>query len=346
MEFKTKVEKKEKGIVVINVTMPFAEVKAREEKAYKYLSEKTEIEGFRKGNVPKDILIKKVGQEVFLQQCAEQAVNDAFPEILKKEQLQMIGYPAINITSLGEEKDLEFAIELTVYPEVKLPDYKTIAKNTEKTPVAEVTKEDLEKVEKNLLEMQNKMKHQEHQHKDGEKCDHKDDTALTDEFISKIGNFKTVDEFRKKAKEDIYIQKNNDIKLENREKIVENILKDTKVEVPEILINLELDKIIASTKETIKQHGLTWEQYLKSSKKDEMDIRKEFRDQAIKRAKLELILKEIFREEKLEIDKNKLEEQKKEILKMYPDQDEKNVELYLENILINEAVIEFLENLK
>ena len=78
-------------------------------------------------------------------------------------------------------------------------------------------------------------------------------------------------------------------------------------------------------------------------KKTEEDLKEEQRSEAEKRAKLELVLKEIFKAEKMEIDQEQVKNQVESIKKMHPQAEEQNIKLYVENILVNEKVMKFLE---
>ena len=346
MEFKTKVENKEKGIVAVTVTMPFEKVSEKKEKTFKKLAENIEVEGFRKGNVPEKIVKEKISDEAVLQESAQEVINEVFPEVLKNEDLQIIGFPAINVTKLAEGNDFEFVIEMTVYPKVELPDYKKIASGI-KVEKQEVSEEDLKAVEKNVLDMLNhQAHHEEHgsEHKEGEKVEEKY-KELTDELVGKIGPFKTVEEFKEQVKKDLIQEADVRAIMDKRGKIAEAILEETDMEVPEILVNAELDKILAQLRDDIQKHGLDWKTYLETSKKTEQDIKEEYRNEAEKRAKMEVILKEIFKAEKLELNKEEVEKQIAQIKAMHQDVDDENIRLYVENILINEEVMKFLEAL-
>ena len=74
-------------------------------------------------------------------------------------------------------------------------------------------------------------------------------------------------------------------------------------------------------------------------------MRNEFKKEAENRAKAEVILKEIAREEKLSADEEELKKQIETIQKMHPGTEVENIRLYVENILINESVMKFLEKL-
>jgi trigger factor len=346
MKFETKVEKKEGSVVLVGVKMPFAEVEKKKGGVIEKLAENVEIEGFRKGKAPKDVVIKKLGESKILQEASQEVINEVFPEILKKEKLQIIGYPAISVTKLAPENDFEFTVEMAIYPEVKLPDYKKIAKAI-KREVKKVGEEDIKKVEDNLIAMQNQMNAHNHDHKDGEKCDHDHEEVkeLTDDFVKQLGPFENVADFKKKLEEDLKKEAETAAVAEHRGKIAEAILKEIKMDVPEILVNAELDKIIAQMKDDIARQGQDFEAYLKSQNKTEVDIRESYRDEAEKRAKIEIILKEIAKVEKIKPDAEEMKKQIETIMQAYGEANADNVSLYVENIMINEEVMKFLEGL-
>jgi FKBP-type peptidyl-prolyl cis-trans isomerase (trigger factor) len=84
---------------------------------------------------------------------------------------------------------------------------------------------------------------------------------------------------------------------------------------------------------------------LETSKKTEDNIRDEYRNEAEKRAKFEIVLKEIFKSEELKINMEDMEKQVQNIAQMHQDVDLDNVRLYVENIMMNEEVMKFLETL-
>jgi trigger factor len=345
MKFETKIEKKEKGIIAVIVKMPFSEIEKKREEVIKKLSENADIEGFRKGRAPIDVIEKKIGEAKILQETSQEVINDVFPEILKKEKLQIIGYPSISVTKLAAGNDFEFTVEMTVYPEVELPDYKKIAKGIKKEE-SSVTDEDVRKVEENLLAMQNQMAHQGHEHKEGEdtKCDHQDSKELTDDFVKQLGPFENVADFREKLKKDLKVEKDAQAVSKHREEIAEGILTEVKMDVPEILLNAELDKIMATLKDDIQKRGNDFKKYLEDqNKKDEMELRDSYIVEAEKRSKIEVVLKEISQKENIEADKEKMDEQVVNIVKAHGEENLENIRLYVQNIMINEEVMKFLE---
>ena len=363
IKFKTKVEKKDKGVVFVDVAIDFKEVEKKKDDALKKVAKDVKIDGFREGKVPADILKKQIGEQAILQEASQLVINEVFPEILKKEKLHMLGYPAISVTKLAVGNDFEFKIELTVYPEIKLPDYQKIVAKIKKDKV-EVIDDDFKKVEENILNIYNRQQQVPAHSCNDENCqedhtkekDSKDNqkksdkkttkkaTKLTDEIVKTFGPFKSVADFREQMKADLQREKEMQVIGNHRQKIVEAILEKTEFSVPEILINVELDKMIAYMKDEVMKHGIKWGDYLKNMKKDEADLRNENKDEAVKRAKFDVILKEIFQAEKMKVDEQETKRQIEQIKKIHPDAEEQNIKIYVENILMNEQVMKFLES--
>ncbi len=344
MKFKIKIEKKGKGIIAVAVNMPFSEVEKNKELIIESLLKSVEIEGFRKGKAPKETVVAKIGEAKILQDASQETINQVFPEILKKEKLQMIGYPSISVTKLASGNDFEFQIEMTVYPEVELPDYKKIAKGIKKDELEKVSDDEISKVEKNLIDMQNQMSQQSN-HKEGEKFEHKKEKELTDDFVKQLGAFENVSDFKKKLKEDLEKEKSSQVLSKHRGQIAEGILEELKLELPELLINAELDKITAQMQDDMQKQGQNFDDYLNKEGKNKEEFRESHRGEAEKRAKIEVVLKEIFKEEKLELNNNDMQKQIDMISEKYGKENLENIRLYVENAMMNDKTMNFLENL-
>jgi trigger factor len=97
-------------------------------KALQKIGENIEIDGFRKGKVPENVLLSKVPEIRVLEEMAEMALSEHYPKILEAEKLDVISRPEISITKLARKNPLGFKIKTALLPEVKLPDYKSVAK--------------------------------------------------------------------------------------------------------------------------------------------------------------------------------------------------------------------------
>ena len=117
---------------------------------------------------------------------------------------------------------------------------------------------------------------------------------LNDDFARSIGDFpKGVEDLKNKIKENIFIEKENREKERLRIKVMEEISKDSLIEVPDVLIDREINNMLNEFKERFLQKGNSFEDYLKSINKTEEEIKKEWESWAEKRIIISLILQEI-----------------------------------------------------
>src|SRR3989344_9666479 len=97
-------------------------------KALRKIGQTLELDGFRKGKIPENVILSKVPEIRILEEMAELALSEHYPKIIELENLDPIGRPDIAITKLARKNPLGFKIKVVVMPEIKLPDYKKIAK--------------------------------------------------------------------------------------------------------------------------------------------------------------------------------------------------------------------------
>src|SRR5690606_29807410 len=134
---------------------------------------------------------------------------------------------------------------------------------------------------------------------------------INDEFAKGLGKFKNLEELKEKIKENLSAEKKQRNKEKKRVTIVENISQKTEVELPEILIENELNKMQLELKGQIEQMGLSFKDYLEHIKKTEEDLRKGWRADAEKRVKFGLIMNKIAEEEKISPKKEEVEKETK-----------------------------------
>ena len=317
-------------------------------KAFKKIKEIAELPGFRKGHVPDAKIKEKFGEMGILEDAGEMAINDCAIEILVESKINFLGRPEIALSKIAIGSPIEFKIKATVMPEVKLPDYKKIAKRENKIEekVEEVTEKQIDETIEQIRKM---YAQQNHTHAAGEKHVEGEEVKLpelNDEFVKKLGDFKDVTDFRTKLK--VNIAKEKEVHAENkkRTRLIEKLADETKIEMPKMVVQSELDKMEGQFKADIAQMGLQPEVYLKHIKKTWEDLRKEWYPDAEKRAKTQLVLQKISLEEKIEPNKEQVEKEIKNLIEQYKGADPERVKAYVEMVLINDAVIKFLENIK
>jgi len=151
---------------------------------------------------------------------------------------------------------------------------------------------------------------------------------------------------KEKIKENIITDKKLKAVEKKRALIMEALVKESDFEVPDILIDSEVSKYMAQMQDEIERAGGKFADYLSHIKKTEDDLKKEWRDPSEKKAKIQLIFNKIAETEKLEPNKEVLENEVKQILEHYPSSSEENARIYVETVLLNSEVLKLLESQK
>ncbi len=373
MNIKISVKKLPKSEVEIEGELSAEDFESYFPKALAKLGENVEIQGFRKGKAPENVLLANVGEMHVLEEAAEMAMSDSYVKILEENKIDAIGRPEIGIVKLARKNPLGFKIKTAVLPEIKLPDYKKIAVKTAEEMTAEdknleVTDKEVEdtimdirksrapKISmKDAAEQAQKTEEEKKtgsesagETEGGEKkkaYEPKEELPeLNDEFVQALGPFKDVADFKTKLRENIKLEKENRLKEKTRLKIMENILEKTEAEIPEILTQSEIAKIVYRMESDISAMGLQFEDYLAQIKKTKEDLEKDFRPDAEKKAKLSLVLNTIAEAEKLVPGEKQVADEVAHILEHYKDADPERAKMHAENVLTNEKVFQFLEN--
>ncbi len=105
------------------------------------LGENLEIEGFRKGTAPKEIIEQRIGKENILVEAADMAVKDNYKKVILENNIEAIQEPEIKILKLAVGNPFSFKIKTAILPEIELPDYKKIASEVPKNKVVVEEKE-------------------------------------------------------------------------------------------------------------------------------------------------------------------------------------------------------------
>ena len=120
-------EKLEKSQVALTVEVSAEEFEAAVEKAYQKMRKKINVPGFRPGKAPRKVIEGMYGAEVFF----EEAMNNAFPEAyeaaVKEQDLQVVGYPSVELVGECTKEGFTFKAIAPVYPEVTLGEYKGLS---------------------------------------------------------------------------------------------------------------------------------------------------------------------------------------------------------------------------
>lgn len=128
-----------------------------------------------------------------------------------------------------------------------------------------------------------------------------------------------------------------------RMEILEAIARATEVEIPEILVRLEKEKMLAELRSSIESMEMAWQDYLIQIKKSEDDLRKDWQEESLKRVKYALILRQIVEKENIQVSTEEMGIAVEEISKQAPGLDRDYLRSYTYGIIRNEKVFNFLE---
>ncbi len=250
---KTKIEKLPKSTIKLEVTVPHKKVKETYDQVLAAATESAEIEGFRKGKAPKDIVEKSLDPAKLNGEVVNKLLEKYYIQALKEHKINPISNPKVEITQFEPGKDFEFTAKVATRPEVELGDYiKALEDKLEKRH-KEVKKEKEEALKK------------------GEKLENVHDHLHTQE-------------------------------------IIQTIVENTEVEVPELLVEDEANRMKARLIDQMKNLEMEFEDYLEAQGKSKEEFAKELREQAEKNLKGEFALAQAVKEEGIEVSDEEIEE--------------------------------------
>lgn len=132
---KSTIKKIPKSQIEIEIEISPEEFDNYIEKATLDLGKNLEVKGFRKGNLPKEIIEEKLGKENILIEAADLAVKENYRKVVLENKIEAISEPQIDILKLALNNPFIFRAKISILPEVKLPDYKKIAFQVEKNKI-------------------------------------------------------------------------------------------------------------------------------------------------------------------------------------------------------------------
>ena len=138
---KTDVEELSPTRVRLSVEVSFEELKPSLDKAYREVAQQARIPGFRPGKVPPRVIDMRIGRGTVLNEAVSDALPAFYSKALQEAEVFALGQPEVQITNLGDGKELTFTAEVEVRPKFELPDFAALSVTVDG---AEVTPDDVE----------------------------------------------------------------------------------------------------------------------------------------------------------------------------------------------------------
>ncbi len=297
----------------------------------KELQKDFEAPGFRKGHVPEMMVEKGTKASFLLEEAANSALRHVYPLIVEDYKLHVITPPDVKVTKLVFGNPLEFTLRVGVQPEIKLPDYKKIAKR-----VMRAGKEPIEIKDAQVQEVIDELRRI--RVPEGETI-----PELTDEFVKSLGAFENVEDFKKKLKENIALEKELEFRKKKREELGRALADAAKFSIPSILIENELIAVRDGLYEEINRNGISKEEYFTRVGKKEDEFLNTQRETIERQFKMKMLLEAIAKEEHIEPTEDELKAEAAVLSSHYRDVDPLTLFRYVTEMLRNEKTLQFLE---
>lgn len=309
--------KQPKSIVEVTITASWADLQQSWDQTLAKMASEVEIAGFRKGTAPINMVEQQLGSKL-QDEVLKVAMPNFLIQALQGSDIVPIDYPQYQIISFTKGADLQFKATVTNRPAVTVGNYKTIkAARPQVKPVTDIEEQkvidDLFKRWKTRQPASQPQTPQAGQAGSINFNGGNQPQPVTpvadvpnDEFAKAMGAATLVD-LKTKVRLDLESNVKYNNELDYEEGILQEVEKITTVELPEILIQDELNRMLVSLQRRVADMGLLLEDYLKSQSKTLDQIKTEWRPQAEKNVRMELGLAEIARQENVTITDQELQ---------------------------------------
>lgn len=261
----------------LNFVVPREKVTQAMDEVYNEISKHAKVKGFRPGKVPRQMLVASHGKLAH-EETIKKLIPEAYHQGIGDQKLDPIDLPEISNVDL-KDGVLTFTATLDLRPEVKIEKYKGIKVKQQDNKVTE------EEVNKTLEFF---------------KKGQGDKEVVIDDAFAKGMGFPSLVEFKDALSRQLQLDKDRRNRMEIENQIVEELVKNAKLEVPQSLVKRQLIYRTQETLKRFKNHGLSADEL----KNKEEEIRKELEKVVEKDVKVYLILEEIAKLEKIEVKDN------------------------------------------
>ncbi|EKD84863.1 MAG: hypothetical protein ACD_38C00148G0012 [uncultured bacterium] len=312
--------KQPKSIVEVTVTVLWGDVQTMWDQTLSKMAGEVELPGFRKGAAPLPMVESQLGTKL-QDEVLKAAMPNFLIEALKGTDIVPIDYPKYDLIAFTKGQTIQFKATITNKPQVVVGNYKGI--KVTRTAPKPVVEEEVQKIIDDLYKRW-KAKQSSAVSLQSSATQNQNTTGQTgsisfqggqtqtqtpangqtegpDDVFAKAMGALSLSDLKTKVRKDLESNVSYNNELDYEEAILQEVEKITTVELPEILIGDELNRMLVSLQRRVADMGLLLEDYLKSQGKTLEQLKDEWRVQAEKNVRMELGLAEIARSENVTI---------------------------------------------
>lgn len=174
--------------------------------------------------------------------------------------------------------------------------------------------------------------------------------ALDDEFAKDISEFDTFEDYKKSVMERLEKSKKGAAKAERENKVIEKLAEKVDANIPDSMVELEIDNMVKNFEQNLAYQGLSLEQYMQMLNMDMDALRAQFKDNALKDIKVRLALESVAKQENIEVTAEEIDTRLDELSAQYGDgsadslKSNHNARHYIEDRIKEEKLLEVLVN--
>ena len=150
---------------------------------------------------------------------------------------------------------------------------------------------------------------------------------LDDDFAQDVSECDTLDAYKEEVKSKLVKTKEDDIKREKEDAVIEKIIENATMEIPEQMVNAQTRQMTQEFAQRLQSQGLSLEQYMQFTGLTPQKMQEELKPQALKRIQSRLVLEAVVEAEKIEATQEDIEKEIENMAKMYQMEADKLKEL-------------------
>ena len=152
--------------------------------------------------------------------------------------------------------------------------------------------------------------------------------ALDDEFASEVSEFDTLDEYKQDIEKKLQERKEKAAASQNEDRVVAKVVENASMEIPEKMIDAQVDNMLRETAQRMQSQGLSMDLYMKYTGMTADQMKDQMRPEAVKRIQTRLVLEAVVKAENIETSEEKLDEEIAKMAEAYKMEADKLKELH------------------